>query len=389
MASIQKRGGVYQAHVKVWDAQKNDWRWTSRSCRTGDREQAERVAAQLQEVAHLARTEPSTMMLHRHAIEAVNAILRISGRDPLPSIPPVGAFAERWLSVREGSGVRPATVQIYRSHLQSFRSYFGDNHPIDEIRAAHLEKWHAATAANRTESTASNQLKTVKRMFDLATKEGLVRANPAALVSVRASSAPKLTREPFSREEIASIVRHCRETQNREALWLTLAGLCLGARIRDCAGLRVGDFRPVGAGLLVSFTPAKTIRGGKAITLPVLEPFLSLARDEIAGREPGEVVFPDLGAERDTSSLSRVFIGVCEELGIEGSAVEELGAGKRWRRKSHHSLRLTLNTWLQADGVDRESRKDILGHATDKAHDAYTRPQVEMLAAHMKKALAG
>lgn len=152
---------------------------------------------------------------------------------------------------------------------------------------------------------------------------------------------------------------------------LLLAGTLTGARLGDIANMRWADL-DLAAGTW-SFTPMKTSRTGRKLTLPLLAPLLDELRTaQTEGLWPS--VFP---AERELwqrSDLTKVVSRHFEACGIATNEAATAGQSRRKARVlvGFHSLRHTAATLAAKSGANLALVRKTLGHSTAGMTAHYT-----------------
>ena len=136
------------------------------------------------------------------------------------------------------------------------------------------------------------------------------------------------------------------------------------------------------AGGTLTFTPQKTARMGRVLTVP-LHPRLAKHLESIAGDVDGPLC-PSL-AKRNRGRLSTQFIAVMERAGIHREVREATSAQPRPLEKSFHSLRHFFNSALLAGGVDEKTRMDLSGHSSPKMNRGYSHSELATLKAAVSK----
>ena len=91
-------------------------------------------------------------------------------------------LADQWVALKADQGVRPVTVEGYRSALAPARAAFGAK-PVQQITPAMIRSL-MSKLKGRGRATNRQCLTSVKSCFELAIDDGLLKANPAAKVKV-------------------------------------------------------------------------------------------------------------------------------------------------------------------------------------------------------------
>lgn len=144
-----------------------------------------------------------------------------------------------------------------------------------------------------------------------------------------------------------------------------------GLRLRDCAGLEVGN---VDGGFL-RVVPEKTSgRKPKPLLIPLQDESLEVVKRLERGAAGGRL-FPRLA----DASLSK-----CLRLTFERAGVRS----NKFGNASFHSLRATFISMMDEAGVSAHVTDVITGHAKQSMHARYTQPSGAALLAAVEKAIA-
>ncbi len=163
---------------------------------------------------------------------------------------------------------------------------------------------------------------------------------------------------------------------------MILFGALAGIRLGDALRLRWGNVDLQAGG--ITFTPSKTARIGKKLTLPIhpeLEAFLLKLPTGASDDAP---LFPTLATLPIPGSLgaSMAFRGIMERAGIAAGVAreaEEGGVGRSVSARSFHSLRHGFVTALAHANVAVELRQKLAGHASEGQSLHYTHPEFAAL----------
>lgn len=133
----------------------------------------------------------------------------------------------------------PATVKLYGLALRKLTGYLGDR-DIETITSDDL-KGFIAESLNVSAATAKSRHTATRSFFAWAAREGEIPTSPA--VSVMAPFVPEPRTEILTPGQIEALLRDCAgntlEARRDRAIISFLADT--GARIGECAGLRVSD----------------------------------------------------------------------------------------------------------------------------------------------------
>lgn len=109
----------------------------------------------------------------------------------------IEAFLE-WASVH----LKPRTYSGYRSSLQKFADVHGGR-LVRDAKAYHLTKWVDDHREWKTDWTRGREIRSVKRPFSWAVKQGLIPINPYAAVGYRNGD----PRRPMADDEFDALLR--------------------------------------------------------------------------------------------------------------------------------------------------------------------------------------
>jgi integrase len=393
MASLHRRNGSHIWHCSFRDSG-GRWRLRSTGCR--DKGEAEAVCARFEALARQTGKDagavpaPQTGELMEAGLSLIqeakagrlteaaaraycDRVLKASGSaEGLPS-ESFQAYAENWLAGVDLSKAK-RTGQRYGATMSFFLSGIGKkaDGPIAAITARDVERFRDARLREVGPTTARHDVKIVRTLFNRARRQGLISVNPAEAVDVPTDAAKK--REPFTVAEVAGLVKAAPEE------WRTviLLGFYAGLRLGDAAKLTWARV-DLSAGVL-RFKAQKTGRGETVPLHPVLQKHL----ERIAGDESG-AISPALAQQviSGRSGLSRQFLSITREAGLDSGAEAEKPGGKRRRftARTFHSLRHGFVSELANRGVSKELRMKLAGHTTEAVADGYTHHETETLRA--------
>src|SRR5262249_51240337 len=124
---------------------------------------------------------------------------------------------------------------------------------------------------------------------------------------------------------------------------------------------------------------SRTVKTGKKITVKLPPGLLAMLKKEIRpGAEPDDFIWPDQAATAAAGKVCLLSGQVAELLIKAGIRKDRPGAGNglKGRRNvnalTFHSLRHAFISELANAGVNQQTVKQLVGHATDRINDAYT-----------------
>lgn len=384
------RSPYWQAHFQTWDATHQQWKPVSKSTRSTDEARALSIAREYERVALAAGPDGSTRLSKSFITAVINDILKISGHRPMQVTTTLRTYSTRWLKAQEARVPRNLTLrslQTYKSHVANLTDYLHKqaDAPIDAITGEDLQQWYNDRLEQGVSvGTMNNTVTTVSSIFQRAIDEGFTARNPAHLVSRSSETGNK--RDPFTIEQMQTILTHLRKT--KQADWLTVAmlGFYTSQRLSDCAKALRAHFTRGDNWWLWKLTQSKT---GKQLSIPLVG-MLGDHIDAIMRRTPTSLfVAPSLAevSEANWNGLSAQFAKILSDCCISGRHIEGKGKGRAFNSLSFHSTRHTCNTLLAQAGIPYETRKLITGHGDLATNLIYTHMDEATAAKALSKAM--
>lgn len=287
----------------------------------------------------------------------------------------LAALLPQWLDhLLAQRGLSPRTVEAYGRDVENFLLFAAEaaGDPDADAGAAFPSgrelflylAW--MRGRHNTGRTLARRLSALRAFFAYGMEEGVLAANPAALVEN--PRLPPLLPEVLSREEMERLLAlPDMETRNgrRERCMLELL-YAAGLRVSELCGLTVADI-DLQSGLVRIFG-----KGGKERLVPLHDLAVRLLSDYLRHWRP---LFHPVGnhlfVNRSGQPLSRQFVWKR----IRTLALE---AGIR-RPISPHTFRHSFATHLLEGGADLRAVQTLLGHADISATEIYTHVQAERL----------
>lgn len=396
MASVHlKRGSrFYHAYFKAWDEKSQSWRLVTKSTFMDDGTAAQAVADQYERVARMAGPGGAgdDGELRRRVFETLRSIVELAGRDLSPRWT---AFADDWLELRARK-VKASTQRAYRTHLDNFSGWLEKAGQGDlSVGAVTLELaqryYDSLLTEGASPKTGKNNLLTLSQVMERAVAARMAADNPFPQVERAKGDARE--RDPFSMEDVAGLLEACddgKRTPERARDWKTmiLLGLCTGARIGDCAAMRMEMVERSGELEALAWQPMKktdATGAGRTVRVPLIEPLRSHLRSLEWTEGPMCPSLHHLGVG-NRGGLSEQFGELVAAAGIEVTVVEGKGRrGNLFRSKSFHSFRHTLNSLMFAADVPQEWRMRVLDHESVSVNEGYTHADVAEMARWMGK----
>jgi integrase/recombinase XerC len=277
--------------------------------------------------------------------------------------------------LKQEKNVSPHTERSYLSDLEQFFDFLGItdlasvDHQLLRRFVAELMK-HGMRRA-----TIARKLSSLRAFFKYLTREGLVKENPARLVSTprREKLLPKVLTvddalrlmEAPRREKIEDQGQALRDSAVLETLYST------GVRASELVGMNRGDIDRNDRLIRVRG------KGRKERVVPV-------------GRKALEAIGEYLNARRVAADADAVFIGPSGKR-LTARTVQRIL--EKYRKKtglaqaaSPHTLRHSFATHLLESGADLRAIQELLGHASLSTTQRYTHLNLDSLMAAYDKA---
>lgn len=262
----------------------------------------------------------------------------------------VGDWARTWLTSYK-SGLRYATVQMYRSAYNNHIMELLGSMELQDVRPVHVRAV-MASVADQSESLQHKVLITMRQMFATARQNGLVSRDPTEGVRTTPHAASK-GKQYLLPDEVAKLLQALSEPRAR-----AFVGLCLfcGLRKEEALGLQWGDIR---AGQL---TVARAMTFGSNQQLESQE-----LKTKAACRM---LPVPD-ALQTILDQVPRLSVYVVPAAG--GAPMSRSAFNSLWRRHVRscvdfevrpHMLRHTYATMLYRAGVPLRTAQYLLGHSS-------------------------
>ena len=392
MASIHQRSGSQKWHCSFRDS---TGKWRLVSTKTTDKAEALAVCARLETLAKqtapkaeatvpaedsgelleaglkLIQTAKAGALSEATARDYVNRVLKASGAEAEIAGETVRDFFTNWLAGKEIGSARDTFLR-YRTTVDLFVEGLGKRASLSlsAIRAKDIETFRDSRLKEVGTTTVTDDLKIIRTAFNRARRQGMIHTNPCEAVDFPKGEAQ--VREPFTVQEVGLLVQEV----PKEWKTVILLGFYAGLRLGDAVRL---DWRSVDfeKGML-TFKAQKT---GKQESLPI-HPMLAAHLGKIAG-DTGGKISPSLAklSISGRSGLSRQFLDIVREAGLDTGAEEKKREGKRRRftAKTFHSLRHGFVSSMANAGVSKELRMKLAGHTTDAVASGYTHHEAARL----------
>jgi integrase len=327
-----------------------DGRWRRVSAKTSDKAAARLMLHGLETAEALASTGTATEEQMRKVM--AETIERITGKKTFD--PTIEGWLDQWLAGQHGT-VGAKTFERYAQVVRDLKETLGIRTAIrlrslkEEVFTEHRERLLSIGCAP---TTVNHAFKTLREIFEAATRARLIESNFARLKPLKAEEPG---RQGFSREQVAALLAAAKGDEFGFVLILGFTG----QRMRDVARLtwRQVDLQEG----LIRFQQKK---GDKPLLMPIHAQVLDFLLAH-AGDDPDAFVFPTL-ASKLGPALSKLFTRLMDTARIDSPVVRERTGkrGRTTRELSCHSMRHFFNNQLANGDVSQELRQKLTGHAT-------------------------
>lgn len=367
MASIHRRPNSKFWHASWYDA---NGRQILRSTKQTDRKLALAVAVEFERAERLVKETRANETQFR---KVLNDIMVRSGSTERLRTTSVRSWFTEWLRRKEVKRSEDTTDR-YKGVINTFLTELDKqaDAPLGDLRARDIDEHISRRLKSSSVKTAKLHLEVIRSAMELARRQGLIDANPAEAVENPEGEGE--THEPFTSAEVAMLIK----AADPEWRTLVLLGARTGARLVTLASLR-WDQVDLAKSVITIAKPGKR---GNAVAVP-LHPDLQIHLEALAGKDSSEeYVMPSLAGLESGGKrgLSRQFHQLMHDAGVDRREVTN-PAGRKFAKRSFHSLRHTFVSDLANSGSNPEIRRKLTGHKTASVHDLYTHFERETLKA--------
>jgi integrase len=284
----------------------------------------------------------------------------------------VREFAEEWLKVKKPE-VAHSSWDNYRKSIDKFLAFLRDDSELDIsfIARAHITAFRNDLAQKVAPATANVDLKTIKRLFRTAKRDGYIDDDPAEFViTIRRDNARG--RRPLTIPEIQATISVA------DPQWQSLIrfGLYTGQRLADIALLTWSNIDLERNE--IRFVTRKT---GKRIILPMTGALRNHVLSLPASDDPEAPLHPKafetVKRQSRTGTLSNQFAALLADAGLRvrvdhSSKGKGRGARRSQGEISFHSLRHTAVSLLKDAGIPEAVVMEMVGHDSEQMSAHYT-----------------
>ena len=279
--------------------------------------------------------------------------------------------------VRE-KGASPNTVRAYRRDLGQLVDWLVDEGLAtgedDDTVWARLDRrrlrtWLAHRHGRSSPATVMRKLASLRTFYRWLAREGVVEANPAALLAT--PKQPRRLPKALPVDEVFALVEAPDDHEILGARDAAILELLYGGglRVSEATGLKVGDLDLPGASVRVMG------KGRKERLVPIGRKAIAALSRWLARRgellregqdDPGALFLGRLGTVLTSRQVARRLDGHVQAVALK-------------RNVSPHALRHSFATHLLGGGADLRAIQELLGHASLSTTQRYTHVSVEHL----------
>lgn len=293
-------------------------------------------------------------------------LYEISNHEALPGYT-VESWLDKWL-VDKAPTLKAKSLRRYQSSIREVKKALGQNGglPLELFSTQHAkalrDKLLKIKGAARN-ATVNVKLTDFKAAITTAHEEGLIGRNVGKAIKPLPQNDSKIITH-FEPEEVQALIETCVQEDRKTVI---LIAATTGLRLSDIVGLKWESVHLEKECLVLS--PGKQRKGGvkKTITVPINEGVIKLLKAQ--GEKKRGDVFPDLSG-KTTATHSTNFNRLITRAGIPKTVTLENG---QEASRSFHSLRHGFGTWLRNADVDKDVRKSLMAHSSDKVHEIYAK----------------
>jgi len=364
MASVVRR-----TKSRFWTAcfTSRDGRQLKRSTKTTNRQEAMRIALELESVENQARQGSLTTTQLQKVLSDVSE--KLNGESIIAAS--VETYLQEWLQgikARNSNG----TLERYGNTVRLFLEGLGAKakQQITSVTPKDIESFLNSRLNNgAAPKTAIVDIKTLNSAFRRAEAYGVILKNPVPAVRLPKVSCSE--REVFTNADVQKLLD---AAPSVEWQTLILMGYFLGARLGDCVHMKWENVRPQ-EGVIV-YEQQKT---GKKVIVPMHYHIIEHL-DQLSSFGTDGFLCPKLATKGPGGKhgLSESFKRIVKKAGIDPMTVQGKGT-RQFTKRTFHSLRHSFNSALANAGVTEEIRMKLTGHSSKAIHAGYTHLDVRTL----------
>lgn len=337
-----------------------------RSTKTTDRATAMRMAMEWEGLEHIVRHGAATVAAFQKVVDEVS--MRVIGEE-LPN-QTIRQYFTEWLKSITRK-LAPSTHGRYTTSVTHFLTALGNgaDQPLRTLAPRHIEYFVQVRLDQVASKTVILDVKALATALQRAENFGYIAKNP--VLAVKLPKVVSLERMTFTSEEITKLIQAAPDED-----WQTLILLAVytGARLGDCLALtwdNVDYERKI-----LAYCQQKT---GKMVVAPLhVDLLLHLGR--LSEKSTIGHLCRRLSTWRQAGGygMSQSFKKIVTRAGLDLMTVQGKN-GRKFARRTFHSLRHTFSSMLANAGVSEEMRMRITGHSSRDMHQRYTHVDVQSL----------
>jgi integrase len=360
-----------------------DGRWLKKSTKQTDRRKALEFCHKVEDAERAALTRTLTTAQAR---KLFNEILERAGDEPLDNFT-TETWLSEWLATKKATRGQK-TGERYGKPIKDFLRHLGTRAslPLHAVTPKDVRSFRdAERKLGKSPVTVNLAHRTVAAALGAAVKMGYIPTNPATAVDYLSTHEAKVQKETFTLEEIARLLEAAPSDDWRGVILLAAFA---GIRLGDALRMKWGNIDLEASG--ITFTPSKTARIGKKLTLPIHPEVEAFLLKHPTGASDNTPLFPSLAHISVSGELgaSTAFRRIIERAGVAtgiARKAKEGGAGHSVSARTFHSLRHGFVTALAHANVAVELRQKLAGHASEGQSLHYTHPEFAALCAAVEK----
>lgn len=384
---LHPKSSKYYARIKEWDTASQAWKWRNRALGVDDYDLAVELMDSLQATALAASKLEGKTVDENHIKSLVTSIYasagviitKPKGQKVWPSIEKT---CKDYMS-KQKKLIKARSHRTYITYLNTFYKWLGKNRgqALDWFDDGQAYEFYNDTLGRMTVKSSNERIKMISRVYKWARYEPSLKypENPCLgvkLLSIKSDE--KLNRLPFSLEEVYQIIDFLMAGDKRKKEWgrAAMVSSMTGARFEDAVTMHRDNIEN---GIL-SYVQEKT---GVELTIPLVEASWRKILEKCDG-----YICPELCSELQrlgNSRLSTEFTALVSEAGVK-QYYQTFKSGKVMARKTFHSFRHTLRTFIVSSGGSDAQADLILGHSGNQGK-TYTHSEMKAMQEFLGKAL--
>jgi integrase len=266
----------------------------------------------------------------------------------------------------------PKTVRKWRSRVESLIAHLG-HEDAGRVTRAELNAWIASLVAKglAKKTIVDGYLPAVRAALAIAHDDGLIPANPASGLKVRAPKPVKLRERDLTDDEAETILRASLEPQparlaEKHALarrWVPWLCAYTGARVGEMTQLRAMDIREDG-GVWIITPEAGSVKTGAARSVPIHSHLIEQGILQFAKPGDASPLFYREGAGNAINPAHKIraadLAKWVRSLGVDDPEVQP-----------NHGWRHRFKTVARSVGIPADIRDAIQGHVARTEGEKY------------------